>query len=60
MNYYVADDYSLVIRFVYDDVRLVVSCISVIKVMGEGYGEKACPLPRNFLLNSTDDMLFSG
>jgi len=41
MNYFVADDYSEVIRFVYDDVRLVFSCIFVTKVTGKGYGEGA-------------------
>jgi len=45
MNYFVADDYSPVIRFVDDVVQLVFCCIFVIKVTGEGYGDRACPSP---------------
>jgi len=36
MNYFDADDYSAVIRSVYDAVRLVFSCIYVTKLIGEG------------------------
>jgi len=58
MNYFVADDYSAVIRFVYEDVRFVFSFIIVIKVIWEWSGKGACPLPRNFLINSTVEMLY--
>jgi len=56
MNYFVADDYSVVIRFVF----IFILFIIVIKVTGDGSGEGTCPLPRNFLINSTVDMLFWG
>jgi len=46
MNYFVTDDYSAVIRFVYDDVRFVFWCISVIKVQGDRPGEGAYPSPK--------------
>jgi len=38
MNYFVADDYSPVIRFVYDDIPLIFFCIFVIIVTVEGSG----------------------